>query len=302
MLDIRLFGETIVTTPQGAVTSGSLGGAKPRQILEILALAAGTPVPKEYLADLLWDGHPPRSYLATLESYVCVLRKSLGLARGRDSALATTMRGYVLDPGAVRVDLTSFRADVRAARAAATPAAALERIEQALGRVTGELLAGDTYATWAAREREQFRPELVAAATYGATLALELGQHDAAVRMAGTAVGQDALAEAAWRLLMRALCAAGRTSEALRAYGELRDHVGTELGTEPSQESVDLYLQILRGDQGARTTTTTAQLPDGREEVRALMNLLRQAVASIPGMEEPRGYRALARVAADLVA
>jgi hypothetical protein len=56
--------------------------------------------------------------------------------------------------------------------------------------------------------------------------------------------------------------------------------------------------QILRAeDDGGRSSQV-----DGREEVRVLLGLLRQAVASIPGVPEPRSDRALAEVAADLAA
>ena len=296
MLEIRLFGATTATTSQGAVGPAELGGVKPRQILEILAVAAGAPVPKDHLADLLWDGRPPRSYLGTLESYVCVLRRSLGLARGRGSAIATVTHGYVLDPAAVRIDLVEFRTLVRAA-VSAEPAVALGNLEDALALVRGDLFAGEAYATWAIRERAVFQSEMTAAASLAATHALELGELGVAVRMARTAIANDALAEEAWRLLMQALRASGRRSEALRAYFELRDTLIDELGADPAPESQELYLEILRdGDSAAAGVRV-----DGRDEVRMLMRLLRQAVASIPGLEEPRSDRALAEVAASLV-
>jgi DNA-binding SARP family transcriptional activator len=106
------------------------------------------------------------------------------------------------------------------------------------------------------------------------------------------------LAEGAWRLLMRALWAAGRPSEALRAYFELRDHLAGELGADPSRETSALYMQILQDDEGERRVGRL----DAREEVKMLMSLLRQAVASIPGLEEPRSNRALAEMAAQLAA
>ena len=112
MLEIKLFGAMSVTTPNGTVTASELGGVKPRQILEILAISPGIPVPKHQLADLLWDGCPPRSYVSTLESYLCALRRKLGLERGRVSAIRTTNHGYVLDPAAATTDLHEFRLDL----------------------------------------------------------------------------------------------------------------------------------------------------------------------------------------------
>ena len=299
MLAIKLFGTTTVTTPHGTVLAADVGGVKPRQILEILALSPGSAVPKDYLADLLWDGHPPRCYLGTLESYVCVLRKSLGLGRGRESAISTVMRGYILESDDVRVDLTDFRDLVHSAQAPETdPATALRLLEEAAALVGGDLLAGETYATWAIRERERFQQEMVAATSLAANRAIEVGRLHVAERMARLAIGHDELAEGAWRLLMQALSAAGRPSEALRAYADLRGRLSSELGADPCAETIKVYLGILRADSAGHR----ARHEDVREEVRVLMVLLRQAVAGLPGMEEPRSYRALAQVSADLVA
>lgn len=299
MLAIKLFGTTTVSTPHAAVPAADIGGVKPRQILEILALTPGTAVPKDYLADLLWNGHPPRSYLGTLESYLCVLRKSLGSGRGRDSAITTVMRGYVLEPEAARVDLSEFRDRVRSAESAAVDAeASLRLLEEAVALVGGELLAGEAYATWAVHEREQFGHELVQATTLAATRAIEVGRYDVAERMARIAIEHDALAECAWRLLMQALSASGRPSEALRAYAHLREQLSSDLGSDPSPETTDIYLSTLRADAPSRA----AHHQDAREEVRVLLGLLRQAVAGVPGLEEQRGIRALTQAIAEVVA
>ncbi|WP_457205053.1 AfsR/SARP family transcriptional regulator [Nocardioides sp. P5_C9_2] len=298
MLEIKLFGTTRVAVDGAPVPSVDLGGAKPRQILEILALSAGVPVPKDRLAELLWAGHPPPSYLGTLESYVCVLRRSLGLGRGRGSVLSTVMRGYVLDPAGVSVDLLDFRRLVRRAGPEADPRAALAGIEEALALVGGPLLAGVPYEGWAGAERETFRRELVGATTLAASHAISLGEHDLAVRMARQATTADGLAEDAWCLLMRALWSLGRPTEALRAFLTLRSRLASELGTDPCASSQDLYLQILRADGG----DPSGAGQDAREEVRILLGLLRRAVSSVPGLEEAYSDQALVRVASDLVA
>jgi DNA-binding SARP family transcriptional activator len=296
MLKIQLFGPTTVITPVGAVGGDALGGAKPRQILEILALSLGTPVAKDHLADLVWDGAPPASYLGTLESYVCQLRRRLGLGRGRDSAISTVLHGYVLDRDVAEVDLWEFRRAARVGLGSPCPSTSWTHLEEALGRVSGDLLASEAYAAWAVRERELFRTELVAACCRAASDALLVGQADRAIAAARSAVSADALAEEAWRLLMRALWGAGRRAEALRAYAELREHLAAELGTEPSTPTVGLFLEILT----AHDASAVARRPDPREEVRLLLGLLRQAVAAVPGVREPGSDHALARVAAEL--
>src|SRR5215212_4865833 len=141
---VRLFGATTVVLPGGSVVS-DLGGIKPRQVLEMLALSLGAPVSKDRLVEQLWGDTPPRTYMATLESYISLLRRRMGVARGRRSALATTSNGYVLDPAQVQVDLDEFRRLVQPTMSG-TPEVALARTERALGLVSGELLASEPYA------------------------------------------------------------------------------------------------------------------------------------------------------------
>lgn len=291
MFRIELFGGTRVVTDDRTIETPGLGGVKPRQILEILACTPGTPMAKEQLADILWDGAPPPSWMGTLESYVCVLRRSLGRGAGRRSAVSTVMRGYVLDADSVEVDLATFRA-LRAEAASAAPEVALDLLSRAVTLVRGELFPHEPYAPWAVHERTLVTAEVVDAATTAAGHALELGHHDRAVQLARTAVERDPLAEGAWRTLMTALWHDGRRGEALRAYADLRDVLASELGADPDEKSRTLYLQLLRDGGGI------AQAPDHREEIRMLLELLRDAVGSVPGLSLPHGDRALVAVAA----
>ncbi len=278
-MHINLFGPTTVTDAGRRLTAGT-EGVKPRQILEILAVSGETPVAKDQLAELLWEGRPPRSYLGTLESYVCLLRKSLGRGRGRDSVLRTVMRGYVLDQEAVTVDIVEFRRLVQTAGQTSDPGAALVLLEQAVALVQGDLLASEAYAGWAIRERRIFENELGTAGCAGAQKALTLHEADRAVSLARTAVGTDVLAEESARLLMRGLHRAGRSSEALRAYADLRAQLRDELGSDPSPRSQGLYLEILRDDR----LTSAEHAADPREEVRTLVRLLRQALPHATGL------------------
>jgi DNA-binding SARP family transcriptional activator len=295
MLAITLFGPTSARTDSEATELTDFGGVKPRQILEILALKAGTPVPKDGLADLLWDGAPPKSAMGTLESYVCVLRRRLGCARGRGAAITTTSSGYLLDPRQVRVDLNTCRVLFGQA-AAASPRAALQLVDDALTLAKGPLLASEPYQTWASREREVFTREVVAACTKASRHAISLGRHERAVELAMTAVQHDRFAEEAWQQLITALRAGGRRGEALRAYLDLRAVMVDELGVEPGPASHHLYLEVLREEPGG-----AAPDRDGHLEVRTLLRLLRQALEAVPGVEVPQADGALAAVAVRLV-
>jgi DNA-binding SARP family transcriptional activator len=290
MIEISLFGQVCVRA-DGEVVGGLSG--KQRQILAILALDAGSPVSKERLADLLWQGSPPASYIGTLDSYVCVLRRSLGLKAGRSSQLATTEAGFILHTGDdVRVDLAAFRG-LAALAEEATNEGVVAAVEDALALLHGDLLSDVPYADWAVRARDSFRREVVELCLSGAQRANALGQTGRAARLARAAIDRDPVCEDAWRQLMLAHWFSGRRGSALAAYGELRAAMSDYLGDEPGRDSQDLYLAILRdtSDSGAETTV------DHGSELRTLLRLLRQALDCTPGVRAPARDSALSEVA-----
>ncbi len=295
-MHIRVMGTTGVASAQGDVGPGVFGGIKPRQILEILAVCAGTPVAKDKLAELLWDGHPPKSYLATLESYVCVLRRGLRKVGASGSAIMTVPQGYLLDPDRLPVDVVDFRRLVeRAHRERSEPSVALALLVRALESVRGELLASEAYAPWAVAERQRFGHEVHLAAIRAAGTAAALGDWSEAQRWASRAIELNRIDESAWRILMRAHQGSGRRSEALRCYFELRALLSDELGSDPSPETSQLYLELLRADDSG------AQMLDAREELRGLVALMRRTVSGLPGIQVPGEDRALVAMAVDLI-
>jgi DNA-binding SARP family transcriptional activator len=290
MLEISLLGQVTVRVDGREVTEVR---GKPRQVLAILALHAGTAVSKERLADLLWEGTPPTSYVSTLDSYVCVLRRQLGLAAGRTSQLATTHAGFRLDTSAdVRTDLALFRALARSTEDAGN-ADVVDRAEQAMALVSGELVADVPYAEWALAARESFRKEVVELCLRGAQRANALGESDRAQRLARAAVERDAVCEEAWRQLMLAHWFAGQRGAAIAAYGELREAMAECVGDEPGHDSQQLYLTILRDT----SEVGVSPVEDQRSELRLLLRLLRQALDSTPGVRAPARDDALSEVA-----
>jgi len=278
----------------GRAPISDLGGVKPRQILEILAATPGAPVTKDRLADLLWEGAPPKSYVGTLESYVCVLRRKVGLGSGRTSPLATTSNGYLLDPTAVVVDLAEFRR-LTGLAAKAKPAEGLRLAQKAVAMQTGELLANETYAGWACSERKIFKRDAVELCVKAAQNALAVHNYDAAVQMARLAIGHDSLAEDAWQHLMRALSASGRGSQAIRTYFELRKVMATELGIEPGPVSRALYMEILC--EGPAQAPSHGNADHEGADLNRRLSTLRRALEAITGVQLPTLEGPLAEMA-----
>lgn len=266
MIDVHLFGPLVVTGEGGRLTRSDLGGTKLPQLVQMLALELGSPLSKDLIAERLWDGRPPASYLATVESYVCVLRRRLGLVGSRRGPLATTSRGYLLDADQVRVDVVEVRGLLRAGGA---------HVTQALDMMSGELLANEPFAAWAREARDAFDDLLVHSCTRAAHEANARGDFALAVLLAHEATEHGYLCEPAVRELMRALVGVGDRVQALRVYETLRTGMGEELGLAPETATQAQYLTVLRG--GLAVTTTEAHA-SARDEISALLQLLRRAL------------------------
>ncbi|MHA6793444.1 AfsR/SARP family transcriptional regulator [Pseudonocardia bannensis] len=234
MIDIRLFGRTRVQTPHRVLEFTDFGGAKPRHILEILCLRGGGPVATPALADLLWEGRPPRSWPATMYSYVALLRRVLqpGIP-GRHTVVRTTEAGYRLDPRGVEVDLHRFDRLVDEA-GGSPPAIALPLWQQACGLAARDLLEHESGVSWAVRARAEHRARVVDAALAGARTALDLGVPLVAADLARRATLADPQNEEGWQVLIEGLGRAGRHLDAARACR----HRLREAGTEPDAHTL----------------------------------------------------------------
>lgn len=277
MYTLRLWGITRVDGANG--TQSDFGGVKPRQLLEMLATRQGQPVSKDLLSDGLWEGRPPSSYAATLESHVSVVRRHLTDQGFPRSSLRTVHNGYVLDDE-MPVDLTAMRATLVASLQA--PADRSFEVVAALApwRLR-DLLASSPYASFAIDVREEVRGLLAAALRRAAEGALAVGATDQALLLARRAQAEDPVSDATQQVVLRALLAMDARSDALRDYADFRIRLREELGVEPSGTNQRLYLDAL-------TRSAVDDASRQRLERRLLMRLLGQ----LPSIPEPATARA----------
>jgi DNA-binding SARP family transcriptional activator len=118
---VRVLGPLEATVEGRAVP---LGGAKPRALLAMLALNAGSTVSSERLIEGLWGEDPPATAAKLVQVYVSQLRKALGTG-GNGAAIVTRPRGYELQVEPNAVDAGRFERLV--ARGAPREALALWR-------------------------------------------------------------------------------------------------------------------------------------------------------------------------------
>ncbi|WP_232836807.1 BTAD domain-containing putative transcriptional regulator [Lentzea terrae] len=216
---MALLGPTTVEADDG--TPVDIGGARVRMLLARLALDPGRPVPTTTLIDDLWGEQPPADASNALQSLVSRLRK--------------VCPDVTLEPGGYRLAIAQDDVDVfRFERLRAAG-----QLDEALGLWRGEALADVRDAPFA-------QPAAARLDEARLTAEEERGELDAA---ALTALHEKhPLRERLAGLLMRALCAQGRQSDALRVYEKVRRRLADELGVDPSQELQDVHLAALRGE------------------------------------------------------
>ncbi|MGW3151577.1 BTAD domain-containing putative transcriptional regulator [Streptomyces sp. NPDC001177] len=233
-----------------------LGPPRRRTLLALLLIRLGRVVPTELLIEELWGDGAPRHAVATLQSHVSHLRRSLDTkARtGQISVLRHRTPGYVLDLDPEQVDACRFErlvTDGRRLLEQHDPRTAHARLTEAL-----ELWHGSPYAEFdshpplsdectrleqirltAVESRAEARLTLGAAEEVAADLDGEARRHPTRERLVGH--------------LMTALSRLGRQAEALEVYERTRSHLVEEFGVDTAAELRRVRNAILRQEPGA---------------------------------------------------
>ncbi|HEU0303934.1 MAG TPA: BTAD domain-containing putative transcriptional regulator [Gaiellaceae bacterium] len=247
-LVIRVLGPLLVQDGSRTLGPRDFGGARPKQVLEILLAARGHSVPVDRLAELLWGEDPPQNAAGSLQTFVSVLRRHLSPGRDRARQLVVTeSEAYRFATEDILFDLDRFDELLEGSARQPTRAARVS-LEQALDLVRGEAFEDEPYASWATELRGSYHGRVLGARLDAADLALAELDHSAALAHTESATVLDRFSERAHRTEMLALYALGRGHEALDRYRAFRLRLDHELGLEPTAETRALEAAILRQD------------------------------------------------------
>ena len=264
---------------------------KAERLLALLAAHHGRFLPVQAAIDALWADHPPDKAERNVAALISRLRSSLGRDRiqggpggyrlVRDNATVVD----VFEAG----DLVQTAEWELARGRYALAAISAEQAEQVLA--AGTPLTRERDAQWADDIRRLAERELRRARACRWTAALELGEPATAVEAAEDALATDPLDEPACRALMLAHQRAGEPGAALTAYNTLRTALAEALGADPSPDSQELFLSLLRGEgpatPGQPTPDSRAPVPRlvGRDpELTELLRLWSRAAHGQPGV------------------
>jgi TolB-like protein len=224
-------------------------GRKAQALLAYLAIAPGTPQPREKLTGLLWSDRGEAQARSSLRQALSELRKAL--AGAEPPPLETAGEAVSLAADAVVVD-----ADVlgRLIDGGERPS-----LESAVELYRGDLLDGiaapdPAFEDWLRDARRETRELACQAMARLLDMQSADGEAEAALATARRLVALDPLQESAHRTIMGLHAARGERSLALKQYQACRDLLREELGVEPDRETVGLHDEIKREDQSGRET------------------------------------------------
>ena len=209
-----------------------------RRLLGMLAATPGQTVSTDRIAEYVAGGSVDGS---TVRTAVSRLRKVLG---GR---VATEQGGYRLilgnDDG---LDSVRFEQLVAAARTM-RPSDRRDALSGALGLWRGDAFAGLAEEPWAQAVVAHLDELRAVAVEDLAETLIEVGRYQEAVSLLEPQLDAFRYRERPVGLLMRALAADGRVTEALRAFQRFRTQLRDDIGIEPTSELRDLEASMLGG-------------------------------------------------------
>jgi DNA-binding SARP family transcriptional activator/tetratricopeptide (TPR) repeat protein len=246
-MDFRILGPLEVVGEAGPI---ALPRGRGRALLALLVLRAREVVTAERLIDELWGQSPPPTVNKSLHNLVSDLRRRLGAGTAggaRESVLATSGAGYVLQVDEEQVDASRFRRLLEEA-SRGQPEERAARLRAALRLWRGPALADFAYEPFAQADIAVLEELRLGAVEERIDADLVLGRHAAAVGELEGLVAAQPFREHLRAQLMLALYRCGRQADALVVYQAGRRALLEDLGIEPGPVLGDLERAILRQD------------------------------------------------------
>lgn len=230
----------------------------------MLALNAGHVVTVNSLTEEIWECHPPRSGIPTLQTYILKLRRKLSQALPKAESmsskdvLVTRRAGYLLDVEPDDVDAVKYDRLSETGRQAVNDGDQLkasETLSEALNLWRGPALADVTTGPQLGIEAMRLEENRLGDLHLRIEADLCLGRHHQLLGELATLCARHPLMENFCAQHMVALYRSGRQCQALEAYRRLRTTMVEQLAVEPSPRMRQLHTAILDG-------TTTVDDPN----------------------------------------
>ncbi|WP_416954525.1 BTAD domain-containing putative transcriptional regulator [Nocardioides sp. T5] len=215
--------------------------AKSFDLLRVLALSRGTPVPSELLVDLFWPAAGPVRGGTSLRTAVSHVRRVLGT-----ESIVRADHGLLLDAW---VDVDAFRAmraRVDAGRVDGGPARIVEAVREAEELYGGDLDVTGSECAWLHEARAELRAERMDLLLDGAEAAGRCADWRQSLAFAQRAAEIE-VTDRSTRALMRAWYAMGEAAKPVEEFERLRLRLAEDYGVDPAPQTRALYLEVVGG-------------------------------------------------------
>ncbi|NGO11177.1 AfsR/SARP family transcriptional regulator [Streptomyces sp. HC44] len=244
-----VLGETAVWTDDGQPVR--VPELKVRALLASLLVDPGRPVAAHRLIDDLWGDEPPGNPTRALQAKVSQLRRVLDEAEpGGRELVVSRAPGYQLALTEGSLDAHRFAGLAARARTAPDARTKSRLLGDALALWRGPAFADFAEEAFARSAVNRLEEDRLAVVEEHAEARLDAGEHAELVGELAGLVERHPLRERLRAVQLRALYRAGRQSEALAGYEDLRARLADELGLDPSPELVELHGALLRQEAG----------------------------------------------------
>ena len=255
------------------VAGGSLnvGYAKLRGLLALLAMSAGVPLRREYLADLFWPEMPELAGRQNLRRALFNLKSAMGdagqlLSAKRDAVTLTLPDSWTSS----WLDVAEFTSTAKSCITAPTPAyctPCIAQMELMAGLYRGEFMAGfslpdcSDFEDWLQIQRESLRRHALALLERLSNCHEQFGAYGRALPFALRYTEMEPWNEAGHRRAMRLYALKGQSSAAIGQYEACCRLLKKELGVLPGEETLHLAERIRSGEIGRGSPATVPALP-----------------------------------------
>lgn len=296
-LRIHLFGGFLLE--RGGVALPPIASRAGRSLFAYLVMHRGRPLQRDLLAGSFWaelpEGRARRRLSHTLWQIQDVINDGQlsHLTVTPDTLAFDTTTPYVLD-------VEEFDRIFDASRLSRRGPSPGPPVDAAALRTCVELYRGDFLAgffdDWAVADQDHYRQRYLVALSRLVDVTKANGAYEEALAYARRLTHHDSLNEEAHQEVMRLCFLLGRTSEAVQQFERCRSVLAEEMGTEPSEPTIELYQRIVKqrrsgvrplgGGERAVLLGSRSEVPFvGREdERRSLVDSLERVLAGPGGV------------------
>lgn len=216
---------------------------KVRRLLQFFIVHRRSPVPRDVIIDSLWPDASPEAAYRDFRVALKALRDVLEPGRSRYSESPFLLREgscYGLrTPENLWLDVEEFEGLIRKAQEAPNP---VFLYLEALELYKGDFMQECLYEDWCARERERLQVLFLEAGSRAARHFLNQKDYQRCLFWCRQILQTDPGHEESYRIMMEAHLAQGQKSLAVRVFQSCRYALEEELGVEPSEETLALYM------------------------------------------------------------